>query len=90
MDQDNELPNLLRPVPVVEKEDTSAQRRALQSRAYSVAGRSEGFISRVPACVRPTTIARLRLFSNDPSYGFPSLDEAVDEAIHNYLVTMGY
>jgi hypothetical protein len=42
MDQDKELPDLLRPdtvVPVVEREDTSAQRWALQTRAYSTAGR---------------------------------------------------
>lgn len=93
MEQNNELPYLLRPdtvVPVVEREDVSAQRRALQTRAYSAAGQSEEFISRVPARVRPTTIARLQLFSNDPDYGFPSLDRAVDEAIHDYLVSMGY
>ena len=93
MDQDKELPELLQPdtvVPVVEEEDTSAQRWALQTRAYSAEGESEGFISRVPARVKPTTIARLRLFSNDPHYGFPDLNQAVDEAIHDYLVLMGY
>jgi hypothetical protein len=77
-------------VHVVEQTDTSAQRWALQARAYSAAGKSERFIARVPARVRPTTIARLRLFENDPFYGFPLLDEVVDEAIHDYLVKMGY
>jgi hypothetical protein len=93
MDQDNELPSLLQPdtvVPVVEREDTSAQQEALRSRAYSAEGRSEGFISRVPARVRPTTIARLRLFANNPYYAHLSLDQVVDEAIHDYLVSMGY
>jgi hypothetical protein len=77
-------------VHVVEQADTSTQREALRVRAYSAEGKSEGFIARVPARVRPTTIARLRLFANDPNYGFPSLDEAVDEAIHDYLVSMDY
>lgn len=71
-------------------EDTSAQRWALQTRAYSAEGKAERFISRVPARVRPTTIARLRLLEDDPYYGFPLLDEVVDEAIHDYLVRMGY
>ena len=89
MDQDNEL---LQPtiVPIIEREDTSAQRQALQIRAYSAEGKSEGFISRVPARVRPTTIARLRLLEKDPHYGFPLLDEVVDQAIHDYLISMGY
>ena len=93
MNQDNEFPSLLQEdtvVPVVEREDVSAQRQALQIRAYSAEGKSEGFIARVPARVRPTTIARLRLFSNDPNYGCPDLNQAVDEAIHAYLVSMGY
>ena len=77
-------------VHVVEQENTSAQRSALQTRAYSAAGKDEGFIARVPARVRPTTIARLRLLEKEPAYGFPSLDEVVDEAIHAYLVTMGF
>lgn len=77
-------------VHVVEQVDTSAQREALRLRAYSAEGKSEGFIARVPARVRPTTIARLRLLEKDPFYGFPLLDEVVDEAIHDYLVTMGY
>ena len=77
-------------VHVVEREDTSVQREALRARAYSAEGKSEGFIARVPARVRPTTIARLRLFANDPHYGFPLLEEAVDEALHDYLVKMGY
>jgi hypothetical protein len=93
MDQDKELPELLQPdtvVPVVERGDVSAQRWTLQTYAYSAAGKSEGFISRIPARVRSTTIARLRLFSNDPHYGFPDLNQTVDEAIHEYLVKMGY
>jgi hypothetical protein len=93
MDQDNELPDLLQPdtvVPVVEIKDVSAQREALRMRSYSDAGKSEGFISRVPARVRPTTIARLQLFANDPHYGFPDLNQAVDEALHDFLVNMGY
>jgi hypothetical protein len=77
-------------VHVVEQQDTSAQRQALQQHAYSAAGKSEGFIARVPARVRPTTIARLHLFSKDSFYGFPDLDEAVDEALHDFLVKMGY
>jgi hypothetical protein len=56
-------------VHVVEQEDTSAQRRALQMRAYSAEGKSEGFMSRIPARMRPTTIARLRLLEKDPNYG---------------------
>ncbi len=77
-------------VHVVEQEDTSAQRQELQIRAYTAEGKSEGFISRVPARVRPTTIARLRLLEKDPHYGCPLLDEVVDQAIHDYLVSMGY
>ena len=93
INQDNEFPSLLQAdtvVPVVEREYVSAQRQALQIRAYSAEGKSEGFIARVPTRVRPTTIARLRLFSNDPNYGCPDLNQAVDEAIHAYLVSMGY
>ena len=93
MNQDNELSELLRPetvVHVVERENTSAQRAALQIRAYSDAGKNESFISRVPARVRPTTIARLRLLEKDPYYGCPLLDEVVDESLHDYLVKMGY
>ncbi len=77
-------------VHVVEQKDTSAQRQALRTRAYSVESKSEDCIARVPARVRPTTIARLRLLEKDPSYICLSLDEAVDEAIHDYLVKMGY
>jgi hypothetical protein len=64
-------------VHVVEQEDTRAKRRALQMRACSAEGKSEGFISRIPARVRPTTIARLRLLEKDPHYGCPLLDEVV-------------
>ena len=76
--QDNKLSSLLQPevvVPIVEKEDASAQRQALRTRAYSAAGRSEGFISRILARMRPTTIAQLQLFANDPSYHSHSLVE---------------
>lgn len=58
-------------------------------RAYSSEGKSEDFIARVPARVRPTTIARFRLLEKDPFSGFPLLDEVVDQAIHDYLVKMG-
>lgn len=77
-------------VHIIEQEDTSAQREALRIRAYSDEGKSEGFISRVPARVRPTTIARLRLLEKDPHYHFSGIDEIVDEAIHGYLVNMGF
>lgn len=59
MNQDNELPSLLQPgtvVPVVE--DSSVRRWALKTRAYSTEGKNESFIARVPARVRPTTIAK--------------------------------
>jgi hypothetical protein len=59
-------------------------------RASSAAGKSERFIARVPARVRPTPIARLRLLADNPCSGFPLRNEVVDETIHDDLVKIGY
>lgn len=70
--------------------DLSRQRQGLRNRAYSEAGKSEPLEARLLALIKPTTLARLQIYTQDYHYGFPLLDEAVDEALHDYLVMMGY
>jgi hypothetical protein len=70
--------------------DLSRQRWGLQTRAYSEAGKSEPLEARLKARIKPTTLARLNLYTKDYHYGFPLLDEAVNEALHDFLVKMGY
>lgn len=70
--------------------DLSRQRQGLLNRAYSEAGKNEPLEARLKALVKPTTLARLKLYTQDYHYGFPLLDEAVNEAIHDFLISMGY
>jgi hypothetical protein len=39
--------------------------------------------------IKPITLARLKLYTQDYHYGFPLLDEVVDEALHDFLISMG-
>jgi len=70
--------------------DLSRQRQGLLKRAYSQAGKNELLEARLTARIKSTTLARLKLYTQDYYYGFPLLDEAVDEALHDYLIMMGY
>lgn len=70
--------------------DLSRQRQGLLNRVYSQAGKNELLEARLSARIKPTTLARLQLYTQDYNSGFPSLDLAVDEALHDYLVLMGY
>ena len=68
----------------------SRQREGLRNRAYSEEGKREPFDARLDARVRATTVARLKLLVQDPAYNFSSIDDALDEAIHDYLNRFGY
>jgi hypothetical protein len=56
--------------------DLSRQRQGLLNRAYSQEGKDEPLEARLSVRIKPTTLARL--------------DEAVDEALHDYLIMMGH
>ncbi|HYU77273.1 MAG TPA: hypothetical protein VEL31_31785 [Ktedonobacteraceae bacterium] len=74
----------------IKAEEQERQRRGLLSRAYSEEGKQERLVARLDVRIKPTTIARLRLFSQDLVYATPLIDEVVDEALHDYLIRMGY
>jgi hypothetical protein len=47
-------------------------------------------VSELRVLIKPTTIARLKLYEQDYESRFPLIDQVVDEAIHDYLRTIGW
>ena len=77
--------------PRFQRENRAQRREGLRNRAYSEEGRREPFDARVPGRVRATTVARLKLLVQDPAYNFcDDVNDALDEAIHDYLNRFGY
>jgi hypothetical protein len=70
--------------------DVSQQRYGLFQRASSGEGKHERLEAELKVRVKPLTMARLKLYAQDYSSGYPSLDELVDEALHEYLLRMGW
>ena len=70
--------------------DLSRKRWGLQVRPHSEAGKNEPLEAQLSVRIKPITLARLHLYTQDYHYGCPLLNEAVDEALHDYLISMGY
>jgi hypothetical protein len=58
-------------------------------RAYTTEGKNEPLEAALKVRIKPTTVARLKLLSQSNVYGYPLIDQMVDEALHDYLVLMG-
>ncbi len=71
-------------------EDEHKQIAGLRERAYTLEGRNERLTAELKVRIKPTTIARLNLFCQSNAYGYPLIDQVVDEALHDYLVSMGH
>jgi hypothetical protein len=69
--------------------DDLTQITGLRMRAYTTEGENEPLEAQLKVRIKPTTVARLKLLSQSNAYGYPSIDEMVDEALHDYLVLMG-
>lgn len=74
----------------LKQKSESDKGKDFSSHAYSEEGEHERLVARLDVRIKPTTVARLRLFSQDPVYATPLIDEVVDEVLHDYLIKMGY
>ena len=80
----DELEDIHKAVTIVwVPESHQRQRQGLRDRAYSEEGKNEPLAARLSVRIKPVTLARLKLYTEDAFLCFPPIDLAVDEALHD-------
>jgi hypothetical protein len=74
----------------VEARDVSKERHGLYIHSLTEEGQNERFEARLQVRIKPTTVARLKLFCDAYENECPLIDEVVDTALEEYLRTRAW